>query len=130
MGLVATNPPGGPGGCQMDILQDARYAGHPAIMLFQQQLDKVSDYGTTPNRFAKSAGIISFGLCSNVIPARFSARTIRATHPCWPRSGTLNRSPRSTDAARSRKLNRPYFCRKQEYAKATALLRSESESSR
>jgi hypothetical protein len=52
-----------------------------------------TDQGSTPSRFARSDGIISLGRCSNLTPARCSAGTMRATHPCCPRSGNFEPVP-------------------------------------
>src|ERR1700733_12052699 len=89
-----------------------------------------ADHGITPKFLARSAGVISVGRRSNVTPARCSARAIRATQPCWPRSGTLSQSPVRIAIARRTKLNRPYFCFTQEYAYCDALIRSAADRSR
>src|SRR5580704_15784758 len=99
---------------------DADQAVSPGL-----QDETVHAYCLTPNRLARSAGVMSVGFRSNRMPASCSALATSETQP-WPLSGMGTRSPSAIVAARSRKLRRLYFCLRQDRANWTAALRPAS----
>jgi hypothetical protein len=81
-----------------------------------KEFAETASWGLTPNRLARSAGIMSAGPRSKLTPARCKARAMSATQPCWPRSGIRNQSPARSESAISTKLKTPYFWCRQAHA--------------